>query len=336
MNIVVTGGAGYIGSHLCLELLCAGHQVVVVDNLCNSKEESLNRVQQLAGKQIQFIKADLTDAPALEEVFNDHPVDAVIHLAGLKAVAESIAMPLTYYHNNVSGFIVLSRLMQKYGIYNLVFSSSATIYGRATKIPLTEDLPFDAVNPYGRTKCMIEEILADLAAADDRWHISALRYFNPVGAHGSGRIGDAPSDTPKNLFPCISQVAVGARKELLVYGGDYPTRDGTCIRDYIHVIDLAAGHLRALEKLPSSPAVSIYNLGTGHGVSVLEAVSAFENASGRKIPFKVVERRPGDVAANYADPSKAHRELGWKANLDLQEMCTDTWRWQSQNPNGYE
>jgi UDP-glucose 4-epimerase len=336
MNILVTGGAGYIGSHTCLELLQAGHDVVVVDNLSNSSKESLNRVQALAGKPLQFFPVDLLDGTALDKVFARRPIEAVIHFAGLKSVGESVSQPLRYYHNNITGTLILCELMRKHEVKNLVFSSSATVYGSATKVPLNEDLPLAATNPYGRTKLMIEEILRDLHGAERSWNVAILRYFNPVGAHSSGRLGEAPNGVPNNLLPYIAQVAVGKLRELSVFGGDYPTPDGTGVRDYIHVVDLASGHLRALEKLRSNPGLVTYNLGTGRGYSVLEAIAAFEKASGRKIPFKIVARRTGDVGVSFADATRANRELGWKAQRDLEEMCADAWRWQSQNPNGYE
>jgi UDP-glucose 4-epimerase len=336
MKILVTGGAGYIGSHTCLELLQAGHDVVVVDNLSNSHEESLRRVQALAGRKLEFHRLDLLDAPALRQVFAAHRLEAVLHFAGLKAVGESVTKPLAYYHNNLTGSIRLCELMHEFGVRHLVFSSSATVYGLAEKMPLTENMPLSATNPYGRTKLMIEEILRDLHVADPRWNIAILRYFNPVGAHPSGRIGEAPGGEPNNLFPYLAQVAVGQRPELAVFGNDYPTRDGTGVRDYIHVVDLALGHLKALERLQARPGVVTYNLGTGRGYSVLEAIAAFEKACGRKIPFRFAPRRPGDVATSYADPAKANRELGWQAHRDLDEMCADTWRWQSANPKGYQ
>lgn len=336
MKILVTGGAGYIGSHTCLELLQAGHDVVVVDNLCNSSPKALDRVQELTGRSLSLFKVDLLDAPALDQVFQQHPVEAVIHFAGLKAVGESVGKPLSYYHNNVTGSVVLCETMQQHGVRNLVFSSSATVYGSGNESPLTEDMPLSATNPYGRTKLMIEQILRDLHAADPRWNVALLRYFNPVGAHPSGRIGEAPGGVPNNLFPYISQVAVGKLRELSVFGSDYPTRDGTGVRDFIHVVDLAIGHLKALERLHANPGAVAYNLGTGRGYSVLEAIAAFEKASGRKISFKLVTRRPGDVATSYADSSKANRELNWQAQRGLGDMCADTWRWQSNNPNGYE
>lgn len=336
MRILVTGGAGYIGSHTCVELLNSGYEVVLVDNLSNSKPESLNRIQELAGKRLEFHKVDLTDRGALEAVFALSPVQAVIHFAGLKAVGESVEKPLHYYHNNVSGTVTLCQVMQKFGVKNMVFSSSCTVYGEPHKVPVTEDFPRSATNPYGRSKLVIEDILTDLNVADRDWNVVLLRYFNPVGAHPSGRIGEDPNGIPNNLVPYIAQVAVGRLPELNVFGDDYPTADGTGVRDYIHVVDLAVGHLRALEVLAGNPGVVAYNLGTGQGYSVLEVVAAFERACGKKIPYTIVGRRQGDVPATFADPSKAHRELGWKAELGIDEMCADVWRWQSQNPNGYD
>jgi len=335
MKILVTGGAGYIGSHTCIELLQAGHEVVVVDNLINSKEESLKRVQELTGETLAFHKVDLLNKRELDDVFHKSSIDAVIHFAGLKAVGESVSIPLHYYHNNVTGTLILCDVMQKYKVKNLVFSSSATVYGEPDKVPINEDFPLSATNPYGRSKLMIEEILRDLYSAEPSWNIAILRYFNPVGAHSSGRIGEDPNGIPNNLMPFISRVAVGRLSELPVFGNDYPTQDGTGIRDYIHVMDLANGHLKALEKLSSNPGTVTYNLGTGRGYSVLEVVSAFEQTSEKKIPYKIMGRRPGDAAICYADPSKAERELNWSAKMDLNEMCADVWRWQSNNPNGY-
>ncbi len=335
MNILVTGGAGYIGSHTCVELLQAGHQVVVVDNLCNSKEEALRRVQALAGRPLAFYRVDLRDRQGLEAVFAAERVDAVIHFAGLKAVGESVALPLMYYHNNITGTVVLCQVMAEHGVKTLVFSSSATVYGEPAFVPIPEDAPLAPTNPYGRTKYFIEEILRDLYRADPEWRISLLRYFNPVGAHPSGQIGEDPNDIPNNLMPYVAQVAVGKLPELRVFGNDYPTPDGTGIRDYIHVVDLAKGHLAALNKLAEKPGVITHNLGTGRGYSVLEVVRTFEQASGRKIPFRIVGRRPGDVAVSYADPTRAREELGWVAQRDLFDMCADTWRWQSNNPRGY-
>jgi len=335
MKILVTGGAGYIGSHTCVELLQAGYEVTVVDNLSNSKEESLERVREISGRGLEFYKVDLNDKETLSAVFGRAPIDAVIHFAGLKAVGESVAMPWHYYHNNVAGTLVLCDVMKEYGVKNLVFSSSCTVYGEPHKVPITEDFPLSATNPYGRSKLMIEEILRDLWVADNTWNIALLRYFNPVGAHPSGRIGEDPNGIPNNLLPYISQIAVGRLAELSVFGNDYPTSDGTGVRDYIHVVDLAIGHLRALEKLKSNPGAVTYNLGTGRGNSVLEVISAFEKACGNRIPYKIVPRRPGDIAEAYADPSKAQQDLGWAADKGLDEMCEDIWRWQSLNPDGY-
>ncbi|MEJ2706959.1 MAG: UDP-glucose 4-epimerase GalE [Anaerolineales bacterium] len=336
-TVLVTGGAGYIGSHTCVELLEAGYQVVVVDNLSNSKEEALQRVQEIAGKPLTFHKVDLLDKPALERVFEQHTVDSVIHFAARKAVGESVSMPLEYYHNNVTGTIHLLQVMRQHDVKKIVFSSSATVYGEKNEPPLREDMPRDdATNPYGRTKLMMEKILEDVQRADPTWHIALLRYFNPVGAHPSGRIGEDPNGVPENLLPYVSQVAVGKRPFLRVFGDDYPTRDGTPVRDYIHVVDLAIGHLRALEKLDQQPGVLIYNLGTGQGNTVFEVIAAFEKAYGKKIPYKILDRRPGDLPVSYADPSKAERELNWKAERDLEQMCADVWRWQSKNPDGYQ
>ena len=335
MKILVTGGAGYIGSHTCLELLQAGHEVVVVDNLSNSKEESLKRIQEISGKSLEFHRVDLLDREALDRVFADADIDAVIHFAGLKAVGESVKIPLSYYHNNITGTLILCELMGKHGVKNLVFSSSATVYGDPATVPITEDFPLGSTNPYGRTKLMIEEILRDWQASDSSLNVALLRYFNPIGAHKSGRIGEDPNGIPNNLIPFISQVAVGKLPQLRVFGNDYPTQDGTGVRDYIHVVDLAIGHLRALEKLTSNPGVVTYNLGTGRGYSVLEMAAAFEKACGKKIPYEIVERRPGDIAECYANPALANQELGWSANREVEEMCADSWRWQSGNPEGY-
>ncbi|WP_374724532.1 UDP-glucose 4-epimerase GalE [Calidifontibacillus erzurumensis] len=336
MAILVTGGAGYIGSHTCVELLEAGYDIVVVDNLSNSKVESLNRVKEITGKDFPFYKIDLLDKAQLEVVFSEHQIDAVIHFAGLKAVGESVQIPLHYYHNNITGTLVLCEVMQAFDVKKIVFSSSATVYGLPERVPISEDFPLGATNPYGRTKLMIEEILRDLYQSDNRWSISLLRYFNPIGAHESGRIGEDPNGIPNNLMPYITQVAVGKLPELRVFGSDYPTVDGTGVRDYIHVVDLAKGHLKALEKVLAGTGIDAYNLGTGKGYSVLEVVAAFEKASGRKIPYKLVERRPGDIASCYADPTKAKKELGWAAEKGIDEMCVDSWRWQKNNPNGYE
>lgn len=337
MNVLVTGGAGYIGSHTCLELLNAGHDVIVVDNLCNSKEESLKRVKELSSKSLIFHKIDILDEAALDFVFKMHHINAVIHLAGLKAVGESVQQPLRYYYNNVTGTLMLCKVMIRNHIKKMVFSSSATVYGDAEKVPITEDFPIKTANPYGSTKLIIEKILGDLYRSDPEWDIILLRYFNPVGAHPSGRIGEDPNGIPNNLMPYISQVAIGKLPYVKVFGNDYPTPDGTGIRDYIHVVDLALGHIIALEKLTSKlESVKTYNLGTGHGYSVLEVISAFEKASGKKIPFQLTNRRPGDIAQCYADVSLASKELNWKAIRGIDEMCRDTWNWQSKNPNGYE
>ena len=336
MNVLVTGGAGYIGSHTCVELLEAGHRVVVVDNLANSKEESLRRVRALTGKSLTFHQVDLRDKLALDAIFSAQRIDAVIHFAGLKAVGESVAKPLAYYHNNVTGTLILCEVMRAHGVTDIVFSSSATVYGDPDEVPIKEDAPLGPTNPYGRTKWMIEKILRDLHVADQAWNIALLRYFNPVGAHPSGRIGEDPSGIPNNLLPYIAQVAVGRLDELQVFGGDYPTHDGTGVRDYIHVVDLALGHLRALDRLQDGPGVVTYNLGTGQGYSVIDVIKAFKRASGREVPYRIVDRRSGDVATSYADPSRAERELGWTAERGIDEMCADVWRWQSNNPNGYD
>jgi UDP-glucose 4-epimerase len=335
MRILVTGGAGFIGSHTTVELLKAGHQVVVVDNFSNSKPAVLPRVQELAGKPFVFEQVDLLDRAGLEAVFRKHPVDAVIHFAAFKAVGESVANPLKYYHNNVTGTLVLCESMIACGVKTIVFSSSATVYGDPATVPVKEDFPLSAVNPYGHTKLMMEQVLRDVYRADPSWNIALLRYFNPVGAHESGRIGEDPNGIPNNLFPYITQVAVGKLPKLRVFGGDYPTVDGTGVRDYIHVVDLAVGHVKAMEKLTGRPGCRAYNLGTGQGNSVLQAVKAFERACGRAIPYEIVDRRPGDAATTYCDPGLALREFGWKTERDLDAMCRDSWRWQSQNPNGY-
>lgn len=336
MNILVTGGAGYIGSHTVLELLRAGHDVVVVDNLSNSHEESLRRVETLAGRNLTFHQVDLLDRERLAAVFEAESVEAVIHFAALKAVGESVAQPLRYYRNNISGTLNLLEIMDAHDVRRLVFSSSATVYGDPKQMPITEDMPLAPFNPYGRTKAMVEEILRDLYRSDPRWAVSILRYFNPVGADSSGRIGEDPNDIPNNLVPYITQVAVGRLPYLSVFGNTYPTPDGTGVRDYIHVVDLARGHLKALELIERQAGVFVHNLGTGRGYSVLEVVAAFERAIGRAIPWRVAPPRPGDAATSYADPSRAERELGWSAERDLDDMAGDSWRWQSQNPNGYQ
>ena len=336
MKILVTGGAGYIGSHTVVELLNQHHEVVVVDNLSNSSEESLNRVEIITGRSVEFHKVDILDQPSLEAVLEKHKFDSCIHFAGLKAVGESSQIPLKYYQNNVTGTLVLCESLAKFGCKNLVFSSSATVYGDPATVPITEEFPTSATNPYGRSKLMVEEILRDLHASDNSWNIALLRYFNPVGAHESGMIGEHPNGIPNNLMPFISQVAVGKRDKLFVFGNDYPTKDGTGVRDYIHVVDLANGHLKAIEKLTDNPGIVTYNLGTGTGYSVLEMVTAFEKASGKSVPVEISPRRPGDVATVYADPKKANTELNWSATIGVEKMCQDAWRWQSQNPTGYE
>ncbi len=336
MKILVTGGAGYIGSHTGLELLQAGHEVTVIDNLSNSKEESLRRIQELTGKELAFHRLDLADAAGLKALLAAGKIEAVIHFAGLKAVGESVSRPLDYYRNNVTGTLVLLEAMAEAGVKKLVFSSSATVYGEPEVVPYHEDLPTGMpTNPYGRSKLMVEEVLGDLAHSDERWAVGLLRYFNPVGAHESGRIGEDPQGIPNNLLPYIAQVAVGRLEKLSVFGGDYPTRDGTGVRDYIHVVDLARGHLAALDYLPDQTGVFTWNLGTGRGYSVLEMVRAFEQASGRAVPYEIVARRAGDIAEYWSDPSKAERELGWRAERGLEQMMADTWRWQSMNPEGY-
>ncbi len=335
MTILVTGGAGYIGSHTCVELLEAGYSVAVVDNLSNSKAASIERVQQLTGKSVNFHRVDILDKSALSAVFDTCDIQAVIHFAGFKAVGESVAFPLRYYQNNIVSTLTLCDVMAAHNVRNMVFSSSATIYGDPSHMPVTEDFPIHPTNPYGRTKAMIEDMLRDIYLADPAWNIALLRYFNPVGAHPSGRIGEDPNDIPSNLLPYITQVAVGRLTELKVFGNDYPTPDGTGVRDFIHVTDLAAGHIDALKKLASAPGIVTYNLGTGRGYSVLELITAFEKITGRRIPYQIVARRPGDVAISYADPSRANREMGWTAMCSLEDICRDAWNWQSQNPNGY-
>ena len=337
MAILVTGGAGYIGSHTCIELINAGYDVVVVDNLCNSNKESLKRVESIVGKEIPFYEVDIRDAKGLGEVFEKEDISAVIHFAGLKAVGESVAKPLEYYDNNIAGTLVLCDVMRNAGVKNIIFSSSATIYGDPAFIPITEECPKgQCTNPYGWTKSMLEQILTDLHTSDKEWNVVLLRYFNPVGAHKSGIIGEDPKGIPNNLMPYITQVAVGKREFLGVFGNDYDTHDGTGVRDYIHVVDLADGHVKALRKIEEKAGVCVYNLGTGNGYSVLDMVKAFGKACGKEIPYKILDRRPGDIATCYADPAKAKEELGWEAVRGLEEMCEDSWRWQSNNPNGYE
>lgn len=336
MAILVTGGAGYIGSHTVLELLNSGNDVVIIDNLCNSSRESLRRVEALTGRSVTFYEADVCDRSALQTIFTQHAIDAVIHFAGLKAVGESTQIPLKYYQNNIAATLVLCEEMERAGVFRLVFSSSATVYGDPHTVPIQEHFPTSATNPYGRSKLMVEEMLRDIVAADPRWSVVLLRYFNPVGAHISGQIGEDPNGIPNNLLPYIAQVAIGRLKQLSVFGNDYPTPDGTGVRDYIHVVDLSLGHLKALQYIADRHGVFTFNLGTGQGYSVLEMVKAFEQASGRAVPYQVVARRPGDIAVCYAEPDLAAQELGWRAERGLPEMMADTWRWQSQNPNGYK
>lgn len=338
MSILVTGGAGYIGSHTSIELLNAGYDIIIVDNFCNSKPEVLNRIEELSGgKKPKFYKVDILDREGLSKVFEENTIEAVIHFAGLKAVGESVTMPIEYYENNISGTLVLCGVMRKYGVKKIVFSSSATVYGMENKVPFSETMPTaSATNPYGSTKLFIEQILKDIYVSDNEWSIALLRYFNPIGAHESGRIGEDPNGIPNNLMPYITQVAVGKREFLSVFGDDYDTHDGTGVRDYIHVVDLAKGHLKAVEKVMNSKGVEPYNLGTGIGYSVLDVVKNFEKASGVEVPYKIVPRRAGDIATCYADASKALNELGWKAEKNLEDMCRDSWRWQKNNPNGYD
>ena len=338
MSILVTGGTGYIGSHTVVELMNIGEEVVIVDNLSNSKLCVLDRIEAIVGKRPVFIKCDLCDKEALDKVFSDHPeIDAVIHFAGLKAVGESVAKPWEYYNNNIAGTLTLVDVMRQNGCKNIIFSSSATVYGDPAQIPITEECPKgQCTNPYGWTKSMLEQVLSDIQKADPEWNVILLRYFNPIGAHKSGTMGENPNGIPNNLMPYVTQVAVGKLKELGVFGNDYDTPDGTGVRDYIHVVDLALGHVKALKKIEEKAGLCIYNLGTGHGYSVLDIVKNFEEANGLKVPYVIKDRRPGDIATCYCDPSKAERELGWKAQFGIREMCEDSWRWQKNNPNGYE
>ena len=336
MKILVTGGAGYIGSHTIIELFAAGHDVVVVDNLCNSSEESLERVSRITGRPVPFCKADIRDRKALDAVLDAHKVDCCIHFAGLKAVGESVAKPFEYYENNIGGTFVLIDALRSHGCKNIIFSSSATVYGTPAFIPITEECPKGhCTNPYAQTKSMLEDILKDIQKADPEWNVVLLRYFNPIGAHKSGRIGEDPNGIPNNLMPYITQVAVGKRSELGVFGNDYPTPDGTGVRDYIHVVDLARGHVKAIQAIEKGCGLAVYNLGTGCGYSVLDVVKAFEKASGVKVPYSIKERRPGDIAVCYSDPAKAEKELGWKAEFGIEQMCRDSWNWQQKNPEGY-
>ena len=336
MNILLTGGAGYIGSHTIIELDKAGHSVVVVDNLVNSNPESLRRVSKIIGKEIPFYEVDVRDKENLSKVFDENKIDAVIHFAGLKAVGESVSKPLEYYHNNMTGTFILLDVMRQHGCKNIIFSSSATVYGDPAIIPITEECPKGhCTNPYGQTKSMLEEVLMDVQKADPEWNVVLLRYFNPIGAHQSGTIGENPNGIPNNLMPYITQTAVGIRKELGVFGNDYDTPDGTGVRDYIHVCDLASGHVAALKAIDKKCGLAIYNLGTGHGYSVLDVVKAFEKVNGVKVPYSIKPRRPGDIATCYCTPAKAEAELGWKALYGIEEMCRDSWNWQKNNPNGY-
>jgi UDP-glucose 4-epimerase len=335
MKILVTGGAGYIGSHTCFELLAAGCEVVVLDNLSNARQESLRRVAEITGRAPSFVRGDVRDESALRQVFAGHRIEAVIHFAGLKAVGESVEQPLRYYDNNVNGSLCLLRAMDAAGVRRLVFSSSATVYGDPYAVPIREDFLLSVTNPYGLSKLMVEDILRDLCLSDPRWQVALLRYFNPVGAHESGLIGEDPNGIPNNLMPFVSQVAIGKRPEVVVFGNDYPTPDGTGVRDYIHVVDLARGHLKALDALRNTQGALTINLGTGRGYSVLEMIKAFSLACGRELPYRIAARRPGDVAACYADPSLAAEVLGWRAERNIEQMCADSWRWQSQNPDGY-
>lgn len=336
MSILVAGGAGYIGSHTCVELLEAGYEVVVVDNLYNASQESINRVEKITGKKVSFYEADILDREALNKIFDAHKIEAVIQFAGYKAVGESVQKPIEYYYNNMTGTLVLCDVMRAHGVKNIVFSSSATVYGDPAQIPITENCPKgQPTNPYGWTKSMLEQVLTDIHTSDPEWNVILLRYFNPIGAHKSGLIGEDPKGIPNNLLPYVAQVAVGKRECLGVFGNDYDTPDGTGVRDYIHVVDLAAGHVKAIDKLRENPGVEIYNLGTGNGYSVLQVVAAFEKACGHKIPYEIKPRREGDIATCYCAPQKAKAELGWEAKYGIDEMCEDTWRWQSSNPDGY-
>ncbi len=335
MKILVTGGSGYIGSHTVLELLEAGYETVVLDNLCNSSEEALKRVEKITGKKAAFYQADIRDQEAMNKIFAEEKPEAVIHFAGLKAVGESVQKPLMYYDNNIAGTVTLLNAMKEHGCKKIVFSSSATVYGKPASVPIREDFPLSVTNPYGRTKLMIEEILGDVYTADNTWDIILLRYFNPIGAHESGLIGEDPEGIPNNLLPYVAKVAVGRLEKVNVFGNDYDTPDGTGVRDYIHVVDLARGHVKAIEKILQNPGLKIYNLGTGNGYSVLDIIHAFSKACGHDIPYVIGPRRAGDIDMCYADPQKAYEELNWKAEYDLNKMCEDTWRWQSQNPDGY-
>ena len=336
MRILVTGGAGYIGSHTCVELLNEGYEVVVVDNLYNSSKKALDRVEEITGKKVTFYEADLLDQPAIDKIFDSEKIDAVIHFAGYKAVRESVEKPIEYYHNNMTGTLLLCDSMRKHGVKNIIFSSSATVYGDPVMIPITEECPKqNPTNPYGQTKTMLEQVLMDIQKSDPEWNVTLLRYFNPIGAHKSGLIGEDPKGIPNNLVPFVAQVAIGKHPFVRVFGNDYDTPDGTGVRDYIHVVDLARGHVKAIEKFAENKGVLIYNLGTGNGYSVLQVINAFSKACGKELPYQILERRAGDIATCYCDPQKAKEELGWVAEYGIEEMCADSWNWQSKNPDGY-
>ena len=336
MRILVTGGAGYIGSHTCVELLNEGYEVVVVDNLYNSSKKALDRVEEITGKKVTFYEADLLDQPAIDKIFDSEKIDAVIHFAGYKAVGESVEKPIEYYHNNMTGTLLLCDSMRKHGVKNIIFSSSATVYGDPVMIPITEECPKqNPTNPYGQTKTMLEQVLMDIQKSDPEWNVTLLRYFNPIGAHKSGLIGEDPKGIPNNLVPFVAQVAIGKHPFVRVFGNDYDTPDGTGVRDYIHVVDLARGHVKAIEKFAENKGVLIYNLGTGNGYSVLQVINAFSKACGKELPYQILERRAGDIATCYCDPQKAKEELGWVAEYGIEEMCADSWNWQSKNPDGY-
>ena len=336
MKILVTGGAGYIGSHTCVELLDAGYEVVILDNLYNSSKKAVDRIEEITGKKVTFYENDMLDKAALENIFSKEKIDCVIHFAGLKAVGESVAKPLEYYQNNITGTLTLVEVMREHGCKNIIFSSSATVYGDPAFIPITEECPKGTpTNPYGWTKSMLEQILTDLHTADEEWNVILLRYFNPVGAHKSGMIGEDPKGIPNNLLPYVAQVAIGKLECVGVFGDDYDTPDGTGVRDYIHVVDLAIGHVKAIDKIKENPGVKVYNLGTGNGYSVLDVIKAFSKACGKDVPYQIKERRPGDIATCYSDASLAKKELGWEAQYGIDEMCADSWNWQSKNPNGY-
>ena len=336
MRILVTGGAGYIGSHTCVELLNAGYEVVILDNLYNSSKKAVDRIEEITGKKVTFYEDDMLDVEAMEKLFSKEQIDCVIHFAGLKAVGESVAKPLEYYKNNIQGTLTLVEAMRKHGCKNIIFSSSATVYGDPAFVPITEECPKGTpTNPYGWTKSMLEQILTDLHTADEEWNVILLRYFNPIGAHKSGMIGEDPKGIPNNLLPYVAQVAIGKLECVGVFGNDYDTPDGTGVRDYIHVVDLALGHVKAIDKIKDNPGVKVYNLGTGNGYSVLDVIKAFSKACGHEVPYQIKPRRPGDIATCYADASLAKKELGWEAQYGIEEMCADSWKWQSMNPNGY-